>query len=522
MGLFTGPGGTDGGARESAVKASRKIVFFFPSFASTEATAPLGLLAISTPLLRAGYNVRIIDSTITPNFQRRVVEEARDALCVGVSLVTGPMIRETVEIGHAVKASYPDCPVILGGWHPSLLPTQTLAADFVDVVVCGQGEDAMLEIAERLRSGEGLDDVAGIGLKREGKPMFTRPRPLRPLAEMPPKAYELADFDAYERLCGRRWAMYTSSLACPFNCSYCTNGGVYGRKWNALPPGQVVAETVELTRRYRLQLLWVVDDNFLVDLDRARGIAAGLVEAGADFEWSIQATTNLVSRLTVEDLKLLRQSGLRQVCQGVDSGSPKILQAMNKDFQDFESIYESARRCIEAGIRPSFNIIFAYPGEGPKERRQTVQFMMDVCRRFPGAEFWTNIFTPYPGSPIMQRPAEIGIEAPTSLEGWADFFPRYTVLPWLQGREHTRLQVMRDYLRIAFDRVPIAADTRGPMTRAVQRAISIPARWRLDRDVYVAPWELWVNRQLKKLNVAARPTVDAKQLEPATAQASCP
>ncbi len=88
----------------------------------------------------------------------------------------------------------------------------------------------------------------------------------------------------------------------------------------------------------------------------------------------------------------------------------KILNLMNKDFQNFESIYESANRCLQAGIRPSFNIIFAYPGEGKKERRETVQFMMDVCRRFPGAEFWTNIFTPYPGSPIMNQAKEIGID----------------------------------------------------------------------------------------------------------------
>ena len=105
--------------------------------------------------------------------------------------------------------------------------------------------------------------------------------------------------------------MYISSLACPYNCSYCTNAGVYGRKWNALSADQFVEETVDLTRRYGLELLWVVDDNFLVDLDRARLIADGLVSAGANFRWSIQATTNLTSRLSVEDLKLLRRAGLQ-------------------------------------------------------------------------------------------------------------------------------------------------------------------------------------------------------------------
>jgi len=123
---------------------SKKVVFFFPAFSSQEATAPLGILAVSTPLLQAGYQVRIIDSTITPNFQKRVMEELDDALCLAVSLVTGPMIKETVEIARAAKKLYPEKPVILGGWHPSLLPAQTLAAEYVDIVVKGEGEDALL------------------------------------------------------------------------------------------------------------------------------------------------------------------------------------------------------------------------------------------------------------------------------------------------------------------------------------------------------------------------------------------
>ncbi|HWZ26126.1 MAG TPA: radical SAM protein [Verrucomicrobiae bacterium] len=500
---------------------SKKVVFFFPSFASSEATAPLGILAVATPLLRAGFSVRLIDSTITPDFKKRVLEEVKDAICLGISLVTGPMIRETVEIARAVKAWKPDFPIILGGWHPSLLPKQTLEAPYIDYVVRGQGEESLLELVQHLETRTPLDLVPGIGFKRDDKLYFTTERPLKPLADMPPKAYHLADFDAYERSCGRRWAMYTSSLACPFNCSYCTNAGVYGRKWNALSAEQFVEETVDLTTRYSLEMLWVVDDNFLVDLDRARHIAEGLVRAGADFKWSIQATTNLTARLTREDLKLLRRSGLHQICQGVDSGSEKILKLMNKTFQDFDSIYESASRCLDAGIRPSFNIIFAYPGEGRKERRETVDFMMDVCRRFPGAEFWTNIFTPYPGSPIMEKVQELGIQVPNSLEGWADFFPRYTVLPWLNGREHRRLQVMRDYLRIAFDRIPIAADTRKRTTRIAQKMLSFPARWRLDHDVYKLPVELWVNEKLKRKSLTFKPAVDAKRLEPAAGEAAC-
>lgn len=492
-------------------RISKKVVFFFPSFASTEATAPLGILAVATPLKGAGYEVKLVDSTISPDFKAEVMHEIKDAICLAVSLVTGPMIKETVEIARAIKAWDPLFPVILGGWHPSLLPKQTLECEFIDIVVKGQGEDALLEVVQHLESGSSMDLIPGIGFKRDGKLHFTTERPLKAIVDLPRKAYELADFDAYERSCGRRWAMYISSLACPFNCSYCTNAGVYGRKWNAIPPEQFVAETTDLAWRYNLDLIWIVDDNFLVDLDRARGIAEGLVKAGSQFTWSIQATTNLTARLSIEDLRLLQRAGLRQICQGVDSGSPKILKAMNKEFQDFDSIYESASRCIQAGIRPSFNIIFAFPGEGRPERLDTIRFMMDVCRKFPGAEFWTNIFTPYPGSPIMERAAEIGIDVPKSLEGWADFFPRYTVLPWLKGKDHQRLQVMRDYLRLAFDRQPISTDRRGPLTRTIQKTLSIPARWRLDRDIFALPAELWINNKLKE-HTAAKPAVDAKRL----------
>src|SRR5487761_1041329 len=126
-----------------AVSRSKKIVFFFPSFASSEATAPLGILEVATPLIRAGFQIVLVDSTITPDFKQRVLVEVQDALCLGISLVTGPMIRETVEIAKAVKAWDPEFPIVLGGWHPSLLPKQTLEAPYIDYIVRGQGEDSL-------------------------------------------------------------------------------------------------------------------------------------------------------------------------------------------------------------------------------------------------------------------------------------------------------------------------------------------------------------------------------------------
>jgi hypothetical protein len=80
---------------------------------------------------------------------------------------------------------------------------------------------------------------------------------------------------------------------------------------------------------------------------------------------------------------------------------------------------------------------------------------------------------------------------------------------------------MREYLRIAFDRVPIALDTRKRSTRLLQKALSLPARWRLDHDVYSFPAELWINDRLKRKAVPLKPAVDAKRLEPAVGEATC-
>ncbi len=478
-----------------------KVVLFFPAFSSLEATAPLSLLALATPLIKAGYDVRIVDSTITPSFQRRVLDELRDAVALGISLVTGPMIRETVKLGRAAKAMFPDKPIVLGGWHPSLLPTQTIETDFVDVVFRGQGERVFVELLDRLRAGDDLEGLGGVSYKQDGCILHNPPGELIPITELPPKAYALADVDAYQRITGRRWLMYISSLGCPYDCSYCTNAAVYERKWNALPAEQVTDEIAELVTTHRLDLLWVVDDNFLVDVRRAVDIAEGLVRRNLskDFRWSIQATTNLVCKLSVSELKLLRRSGLQQICHGAESASASVLASMNKRWQTAEMIHKAATLCVEAAIRPSFNIIFGYPGETEADRRETIDVICGMCERYPGVEFWTNIFTPYPSSPVMQQAKQLGIEIPDSLEGWADFFPRYTTLPWLRGREHLRVQNMREYLRLAYERESIAVGRNGAARRRLVEMLRLPARWRLRRHFYDLPLEIWVHNAARKI-----------------------
>jgi radical SAM superfamily enzyme YgiQ (UPF0313 family) len=186
---------------------------------------------------------------------------------------------------------------------------------------------------------------------------------------------------------------------------------------------------------------------------------------------------------------------------------------MNKDFQKIETIHSAAEKLSAAGIRPSFNMIFGYPGETEAERRESIALIMDICRKHPGAEFWTNIFTPYPGSPVMKQAFELGIDVPKSMEGWTDFFPRYTQLPWMKGKVHRDVQRMRDYLRLAFNRIPIGVQKKNFFQRFVHNAIAAPARWRLDHDFYAAPVELWLKNQANRLAAPPKAKVDAHMLQ---------
>ncbi len=167
---------------------------------------------------------------------------------------------------------------------------------------------------------------------------------------------------------------------------------------------------------------------------------------------------------------------------------------MNKDFQDFPTIYESAARCLAAGIRPSFNIIFAFPGEGAERAARDHEFR-DGCvqKGFPEQSSGPISLPRIRVLPSWKRLRSSALHVPDSLEGWVDFFPRYTKLPWSNGRDHQELQVMRDYIRIAFDRVPISADTRTPYHQAcTEMRLAARAVASLDHSAYRFPVELWL------------------------------
>jgi radical SAM superfamily enzyme YgiQ (UPF0313 family) len=480
----------------------RKIVLFLPPYSGQPLGPPAGLLCLASPLLQAGYEVTIIDAAVVPDYLTAIRSETRDALCFGVSLLTGPMIRGAVKAARYVKAHRPGLPVVFGGWHPSLLPEQTLSESFVDAVVRNQGELTFLELVQRIDNGRSLAGVAGCSWKTGGRIHHGPDRPAARLASLPPPAYGLVDFDAYEKVSGERKLPYASSVGCPYACNYCTDTVFYNRRFNAYSARRVVDEVTALVARFRINEVALLDSNFLVDKGRALEIAKGFLESDLNFQWTFQASTDLLCRLTAEEVCLLGKSGVRHIGFGVESGSENVLIRMNKRHQRVDEMFETARKCRQAGIRPTFNLILGFPGETEADRQETLEVMSRIASQFDNVTFSPNIFTPYPGIPIWQELRGLGVREPQRLEEWATFSLGTNVLPWLGGAAYRNVKRSMHFFML--NNEIIKARRRPTLSlpaRLFLRGLQKPLYWRMKHHFFEWPLELWLLRTRDRLTM---------------------
>jgi len=475
-----------------------KVVLFYPPYDGPPLGAPACLLSLASPLLQTGFEVAIIDAAIEPDWLSVVLRELEDALCLGISVLTGPMIRGAVKMAKAAKKQAPAVPIIFGGWHPSLLPGQTLQESFVDAIVRGQGELTLLEIAENLSAGRSLHGVHGVSSKQLGMPQHAPERRVALLDDLPTPAFEMARFDAYERVSGDRKLAYATSVGCPYACNYCTDMVFYKRRFNALEAGRVVREVTELVAKYRIEEVAMLDSNLPVDWRRARDIAQGFLDSKVKFRWTFQASTDFLCRMSDDDVRLLGDSGVSHMGFGTESTSSSVLKLMNKRHQRVDEMYETARKAAIGGIHVTFNLIFGYPGETEADRVETLRTMSEIARQFWNVSFSPNVFTPYPGIPIWPQLREMGVREPQSLDEWAELPLGRNTLPWLQGKELEKLWRMLEFFLLN-NQLRKATKDYPRLRTGLRRALGAPLRWRLRSNLYSFPWELWVGRNLEKI-----------------------
>jgi anaerobic magnesium-protoporphyrin IX monomethyl ester cyclase len=499
------------------VLKKRKVVLFYPPYDGPPLGAPLCLLSLAAPLLQAGFEVKLVDAAIDPQWYQTILREARDALCLGISVLTGPMIRGAVRMAKATKRETPEVPVIFGGWHPSLATAQTLQENYIDAVVRGQGELTLLEIAEKLAAGEDFRGVAGVSSQQFGMPRHSTERRVALLDDLPTPAFELADFDAYERVSGERKLAYATSVGCPYACNYCTDMVFYKRRFNALAADRVVREVAELASRYHIEEVAMLDSNLPVDWRRALEIARGFIDAKTSFRWTFQASTDFLCRMSDDDVRLLGASGVSHMGFGTESTSSSVLKLMNKRHQRVDEMYETARKASLGGIHVTFNLIFGYPGETEADRVETLRTMSDIAREFWNVSFSPNIFTPYPGIPIWPELRALGLPEPQSLEEWAELPLGRNTLPWLKGAELARLRRMLDFFLLN-NQLRKATEDHPSLRSGLRRVLGAPLRWRLRSNSYSFPWELWIGRRFEKI-VTRRSLVTGQQLKQEGAEA---
>jgi anaerobic magnesium-protoporphyrin IX monomethyl ester cyclase len=467
----------------AAAGPRRKVVLYNPR--AVFFTMPLGLLAVGSDLDPQRYEVVIVDGRLEEDPERAVLAHLDNAVCLGVSVLTGDPIRDAVRISRAAKAHRPDLPVVWGGWHPSMFGAECLEEPSVDVTVQAQGEETFREILDRLERGESLEGCLGCTYRADGQARANPSRPLRNVNMFRTHDYSLLPVERYYTLKGKRQLDYISSQGCNFRCAFCADPFVYKRKWVGFEPQRVGEEVETLWRRYRFDDLSFQDETFFTRAERVEAIADEFIRRKLPITWAATMRADQGDRLPDDVMAKCKQSGLRRVIIGVESGSQEMMDWIQKDIK-LEQVFISAEKCRRHGVAVIFPFIVGFP----KESDASVLASLDVAKRLRALSpsFQTPIFyfKPYPGSPITDEAVRGGYQLPCTLDDWADFDFIGSAGPWVSPEKYQLIERFKFYQQMAWD--PSAL---------WQRPFQQLARWRCERDFYALPIEKAVSNWLR-------------------------
>ena len=465
-------------------KGRTKVVLYNPR--AVFFTMPLALLAIGSELDPEQYEVVIVDGRLESDPERAVLLQLEGALCLGVTVLTGAPISDALRISRVAKRARPDLPVVWGGWHPSMFARECLAEPSVDVTVRGQGEETFAEIVRRLAAGQSLEGCAGCTVRlADGSICENPPRPLAPVDRFRAHDYALIPVERYFRLKGKRQLDYISSQGCAFRCAFCSDPFVYGRKWVGLEPTRMALRLKELWDRYGFDDVNFQDETFFTRARRVQALADRIVESGMKISWAATMRADQGVRLPEEVWARCKQSGLRRLLVGVESGSNEMLKRIRKDIR-IEQVFHTAERMLKYRIAGHFPFIVGFP----EESEQAVQATLDCAKRLRSLspDFLTPIyyFKPYPGSELVIEAVTRGFRLPDTLEAWSNFdYVAGLPGPWVSSEKYRLIERFKFFHELAWKRA-------SRPVRHLQRL----ARYRCRRDEYRWPVEMLLSRWL--------------------------
>ena len=377
-------------------------------WAAQQPYAPLGALYAAAAVRQHGYSVGFFDAMLASSEAEWVEALGRHRPRVAViyedsfNYLSKMCLLRMRQAAHAMieAAHVRGVPVVVAGSDASDHP-----ALYVDrgatLVVRGEGEVTLVEALDALtgRRSTPLTQVAGLYVRDVTGPVLTPARSLMSnLDALPHPAWDLVDVERYRAVWRRHHGYFSMNVVttrgCPYHCNWCAKP-IYGQRYHARSPESVAAEIAWLKRTYAPDHLWVADDIF--------GLKPGWIERFAD---SIVAGDAVVpfkcllraDGVTEATARALRASGCRIAWIGAESGSQRILDAMEKGIR-VDQIVLATRRLRRVGIDVGFFLQFGYPGETAADIERTLQMVRD-CRP---DDIGVSVSYPLPGTPFYER-----------------------------------------------------------------------------------------------------------------------
>jgi anaerobic magnesium-protoporphyrin IX monomethyl ester cyclase len=340
---------------------------------------------LAASLEEAGQQVEIVDLTGGRDWRRDIPDLEADLF--GVTCVT-PNFNVVKEICELLTRGKP---VIVGGPHPTFLPFGTLNGLRCDAVVMGEGEVIIRKLVEDVKRGQLKTVYNG---------------DLVPVEEIPKPARHLVDLHKYRPGGEEATPVYTSR-GCPFSCAFCSK--VTGQTYRPLPVKRVLEEVEDVKSRGFRRIVFG-DDNIIVQPRRVRELLKALKPLGVEFRLNQDARN-------VEDdiVALAKEAGCIEVSFGVESGSQRMLDLMNK-----RSTVEANRKAISVLRRHGVTAKAYFMANFPGEDEETVKATLRFAEEARPDKWLLSSFAPLPGSDTFQNPEKYGITGMS--RNWEDYY----------------------------------------------------------------------------------------------------
>ncbi len=350
---------------------------------------PMGLAYLAAYMRENGHKVSILDAVALQIPMSELHKHIpKDVDVVGVGAVT-PTVKKACDVLQIARNVSPNVKTFLGGDHMTALPFETMKEfPIVDYGVISEGEITTVELLDKLekRGKKDLSKVNGMIYRDNGQIRMTAPRPLiENLDILPMPAYDLLPMELYRppahhssfQVKGVKLQPFTiffSLRGCPYRCNFCASKVMWTRKVRYWSVERTLEEIDYLVDKFNIHCLEFNDEIFVINKSRMNPILDGLIKRDYDLHWNCLTRVNHCDR---ESLEKMKKSGCYFVRFGVESGSQKILDAMEKD-QTPAQIKAAFKLIHEVGIPASASFILGYPGETTETFEETIKLAKEI------------------------------------------------------------------------------------------------------------------------------------------------